>query len=330
MTRRGPSRWAEGLVALLVPPACREEVVGDLHERYRSAAGYALEAVRTVPLVILSRMRRTGDPRDLVVQGFALYLSFLAAAWIPSPALLGERLGLLRLALPAAMMLLGLVLDDTYRKPGPRAAWSVLRGPVVGAALAVGSQRILAAGDAGLALPERVLLYGCGLGLLFGSAIRLWFPPRAEGVVGQRFAGASPGPVGAAPRGTVALFCALLICGATVLSMATRQEERTFSYPEFLERLRKGEVAAVELDAARSGEIEATLRFKDGGSARTVLPWSYGEAVEAMRQSLVSVEVREGSMGWRQIVVRSAPFLTLLAVWIVMVLGRRGGHWLGG
>ena len=36
--RLRPSKTAEAIVALFLPPACREEVLGDLHERYRSSA----------------------------------------------------------------------------------------------------------------------------------------------------------------------------------------------------------------------------------------------------------------------------------------------------
>ena len=81
MTRSGPSRAAEAIVALLLPPVCREEILGDLHERYRGSAQYSLEVVCTVPLVIISRIRRTADPQVLLIQAFALYVSFLGAAW---------------------------------------------------------------------------------------------------------------------------------------------------------------------------------------------------------------------------------------------------------
>ena len=83
----GPPKTVEALVAVLVPPACREEVLGDLHERYRSAAQYSLDAASTVPLVILSRIHRTADSRALLIQAFAFYASFLAAAWIDGGAL---------------------------------------------------------------------------------------------------------------------------------------------------------------------------------------------------------------------------------------------------
>ena len=51
-----------------MPPACREEVLGDFCERYRSPAQYAFDAVFTVPLVISSRIRRTSDPQIVLIQ----------------------------------------------------------------------------------------------------------------------------------------------------------------------------------------------------------------------------------------------------------------------
>src|SRR5215813_12620753 len=93
----GPSKTAEAIVAVFVPPACREEVLGDLHERYSSSGQYSTDAVRTIPLVIISRIRRTADPQVLLMQAFALYASFLIAAWLKDIALLNKHWGLLRL-----------------------------------------------------------------------------------------------------------------------------------------------------------------------------------------------------------------------------------------
>src|SRR5262245_27951784 len=86
--RSGPSRAAEGMVAILVPPACREEVLGDLHERYRSPGQYCCEALCTVPFVILSRIRRTTDPPVLLMQALGLSVCFLGSAWFQDNALL--------------------------------------------------------------------------------------------------------------------------------------------------------------------------------------------------------------------------------------------------
>src|SRR4029077_9535291 len=98
--------------AVLIPCACREEVLGDLQERSTSSAQYCSDAIRTVPLVILSRIRRTANPQLLLMHAFILYLSFYAVAWFKSPALLYEPWGLWRLAIPGAVTLLALVLED--------------------------------------------------------------------------------------------------------------------------------------------------------------------------------------------------------------------------
>src|SRR5689334_16160478 len=116
--RPHPSKTAEAAVAVFVPPACRAEVVGDLYERYRSPGQYGMDAVRTIPLVILSRIRRTADSQVVVMQALALYASFLGAAWLKDRAFLSGDWGLFRLAIPAGMAMLGLILEDAYAKPG--------------------------------------------------------------------------------------------------------------------------------------------------------------------------------------------------------------------
>ncbi len=173
----GPSRIAEAIVAVFVPPACREEVLGDLHERYRSPRQYILEALCTVPLVILSRIRRTADPQILVIQAFAVYASFLGAAWLKDRTLLSEQWGLLRLAIPPAMTILGLILDDAFANPGRRSAVSLARGPVLGLFFVVVSQETFQASSPDLALPRWVTFYGCAMSLLLASTVRMWFPP---------------------------------------------------------------------------------------------------------------------------------------------------------
>ena len=59
-----PPKGIEPAIGLLIPPACREEVLGDLYQRYVGLPQYIFDAMRAVPLVILSRVRRTTDPAD--------------------------------------------------------------------------------------------------------------------------------------------------------------------------------------------------------------------------------------------------------------------------
>jgi hypothetical protein len=100
-----PKQWWRFLC-----PACCEEVLGDLHERFKSPLRYTADALMTVLLVIFSRIRRTADPQILLIQAFALCMSFLGAARLSGGEVLREQSGLVRLAIPAAMTMLGLIL----------------------------------------------------------------------------------------------------------------------------------------------------------------------------------------------------------------------------
>jgi hypothetical protein len=171
----GPSKTAEAIIAVFVPLACREEVLGDLHERYSSSGQYGLDALRTIPLVIVSRIRHTVDPQVLLMQALALYASFLGAAWLKDRAFLSEPWGLVRLAIPGGMAMLGLILDDAYAKPGRRSPLSLTRGPVLGLGLALASQGMFRISNPDLAVPNWIAFYGCVISLLLSSAVGCCF-----------------------------------------------------------------------------------------------------------------------------------------------------------
>lgn len=181
LMRSGPSKAAEAIVAILIPPACREQVLGDLHERYRSSIQYGCEAFLTVPLVILSRIRRTADPPVVLLQAIALYMSFFGAAWLQGGVLLREPLGSFRFAVPAGIALLGLVLHDAYANPGPR---NIARGPGVAIALTAVSQSMLLASKSYLALPVWTTILGCATALIVSSVVRILFPPVSDRLQG--------------------------------------------------------------------------------------------------------------------------------------------------
>jgi hypothetical protein len=100
-----PPPWLEQMVLLAIPPAARESVAGDLWETYRSPHQYAAEALRTVPFVILSQLRRNLNPLALMLQGTLIFLC---------------------LGGPATLLLLPvLMLRDAYQpiaRPTPRHA----------------------------------------------------------------------------------------------------------------------------------------------------------------------------------------------------------------
>jgi hypothetical protein len=175
--RAGPSKASELLVALLVPPACREEVVGDLHERYQSPVQYAWEVMRTVPLVIASRIRRTADPHVLLVQALTLYLSFLLATWLVDRPFLREEWGPVRLCVPLGAVLLGLILEDAYADPAVDRRRAAVRGPILGLTLAWFLETIWQFGKSNLAIPVLILLWGSAAALPLSWTVRVLFPP---------------------------------------------------------------------------------------------------------------------------------------------------------
>jgi len=178
-----PPKMVEAIVALVVPPACREEVMGDLHERCKTRLQYIADVLSTVPLVIWSRFRRIADLQTLVIQAFALYISFMAAALLNDRTILTTEWGPLRLALSAAVALLGLILDDIYATRGRPLSAAVTRGPLLAFLMALASQTLLRIVHPDLALPRWVALNGCAMSLLLSSAIRMWFPPFMDQVL---------------------------------------------------------------------------------------------------------------------------------------------------
>ena len=186
MTHSAPPQRIEKIVGLLIPPAAREEVLGDLHERCVSNGQYILEALQVLPMVVASRIRRTADMEVLLMAFVVAYLSYMGAAWFLDRASFGGNLEPLRLAVPPLMVLVGAALEDAYAKPGARSPLRPLRGPVLGLAIAYLSQIALGT----MSLPRWTWLYGSALALPLTSALRVLFPPvadRAAGASGPRF-----------------------------------------------------------------------------------------------------------------------------------------------
>jgi hypothetical protein len=74
--RREPPALLAQLVLCLIPPAARESVAGDLWELYRSPLHYARDALRVLPFVVFSQVRRTADLPVLALQGVLLFSLF--------------------------------------------------------------------------------------------------------------------------------------------------------------------------------------------------------------------------------------------------------------
>jgi len=169
----GPPKVIEILVWITLPPACRESVLGDLHERYRSTPQYIREAISSVPPVIVSRMKRTTDPGLLLLEALVLYLAFLTSGRFADNAqFLYQPNAYLRLAVPVLAALLALVLLDAYASKQHRLGF----GPIA-ATVGICVQMKLTGGQPEWSLPPHVLVYATGLGLLLVGTLRILFRP---------------------------------------------------------------------------------------------------------------------------------------------------------
>lgn len=92
------------------------------------------------------------------------------------------------------------------------------------------------------------------------------------------------------------------------------------TYSEFLKRVQAGEVtkATVEV-AARSGVDQIDYTLKNGSRVKTVVPSDDREALAAMRDKLVNVEIRDASSSPYHLLANASPFLLLLAIWVVLL-----------
>lgn len=172
-----PPVLIDRVVRVLIPPAAREAVIGDLWERYRSPLHYALEALKVMPFVILSQIRRTSNLPMLGIQAFTFFVCFGGFAVNAAPLDVPRWL---RAAVPTLVALMALVLRDAYRSeqhPARRAAFDVVTAVAFvllsQAALLALSMNGALSPDWILTVPlRRALLLALGLAMVF--CLRMW------------------------------------------------------------------------------------------------------------------------------------------------------------
>jgi hypothetical protein len=106
----GPPALLDSVVRLLFPPVAREATVGDLWERYRSPLHFAAEALRVLPFVIGSQIRRSSSAPILGLQAFILFSCFDGFEIVPRNVPLWATA-----AVPTLAGFAGLVMRDVYR-----------------------------------------------------------------------------------------------------------------------------------------------------------------------------------------------------------------------
>lgn len=117
----------------------------------------------------------------------------------------------------------------------------------------------------------------------------------------------------------IAFWSVLAIVAAT-LAFTIWHGQPKATYSEFLKRVEAGEVtkATVEV-ASRSGADQIDYTLKNGKQVKTIVPSDDREALAAMRDKLVNVEIRDASSSPLRLLVNATPFLLLLAFWVVMM-----------
>ncbi len=161
-------------VAWLIPPACREEVLGDLRERHQKPARFLFDAASVIPCVIYSRIRRTTDPVLIVLEWMTIYAMLVFATLWVDRAWLFQQWSYLRLAVPPTIIAAVMTLEDAYADPRKRRFDPVL-GPGLGLGVAAGFAVVNAPG-----LPTFVFTLGAPAGALIVATLRVLYPPEAD------------------------------------------------------------------------------------------------------------------------------------------------------
>ncbi len=93
-------------VRVLVPPANREHVLGDLAEQYKSPRKYLIEALVTLPFLIGTQLRRTQHPAAIAFEifffWFGVFYGSSQSTWAVA-------------AIPTATALIAMIMRDVYR-----------------------------------------------------------------------------------------------------------------------------------------------------------------------------------------------------------------------
>lgn len=172
-----PPRLAAWAVWRVLPPACREHVLGDLEERCTGPRRYILDALSTVPLVILSQIRRTTDPQVLVMEIFAVWISFFVSAWCTKGWEYFDGQAFLSLGISSSIVLTAFTLVKAYGVPGKREVYRPIEEAGQAVCIAWMPHFVLST-----LLPREPLLslayfLGLSMSALLLSILRILFPP---------------------------------------------------------------------------------------------------------------------------------------------------------
>lgn len=128
------------------------------------------------------------------------------------------------------------------------------------------------------------------------------------------------------PARTIVFWTVLLVVAALLFAVVrSRPMPLKATYSQFLSQVQSGEVLKATINNAHPGASPVEYSLKDGTRLESVLPANYRDALNAMQQKLVNVEIEAGPQ-WPRFVGNSAPFLILMGFWFFALsqMKRRG------
>lgn len=117
-------------------------------------------------------------------------------------------------------------------------------------------------------------------------------------------------------RGRPIVFWTVLLTVAALLFAVIRSRPTPVkaTYSQFLSQVQSGEVLRATINNAHPGANPVEYSLKDGTHLESVLPANYRDALNAMQQKLVNVEIEDGPP-WLRFAANSAPVLILMGFW---------------
>jgi cell division protease FtsH len=125
----------------------------------------------------------------------------------------------------------------------------------------------------------------------------------------------------------VVFWVVLFVVAALMWAVSQNKPNLTkATYSQFLQQVQAGQVSKATIEAEQTGANPVTYSLKDGGQARSVLPGDYRNALEAMQQKMVNIEIRDASSQWIRVLANASPFLLLLGFWFFMMNRMKSTH----
>jgi hypothetical protein len=170
-----PPKLIEDILGALIPPACREHVLGDWHEEYTTTGQYIKTALVTLPFVITSQIRRSFRIELFIAQLCAVYIAFAGASLTQGAGYLYEQMVLGPLYGVIAVVLLVLILCDAYTNPSLETPPNLHFDVALALTFAYFVQGTMGLIASDLMLPPWLMLAGTAFSFPMLIVVRKWY-----------------------------------------------------------------------------------------------------------------------------------------------------------